>query len=208
MENLWQQFVLVAGAHFLALLSPGPDFVLVVRTRLGQGFGPAAAACLGIALANAVYIALAAGGFALLQRVPQVHALLKWGGCLWLVWLGWQCLRHPASGLPGQLAPASTVAAGRAMLAGCLCALLNPKNALFYTGLFAALADQATPPAAQVFYGAWMVSLVLLWDLTVARLAGRPEWMRRWGRHVPRLERATGALLLTLAAGMVVQALA
>ena len=60
----WQHFFLVAGAHFLALLSPGPDFFLVLRSALRQGRRQANAVCVGIALANGVYIALAVTGVA------------------------------------------------------------------------------------------------------------------------------------------------
>lgn len=34
---LWQQFLVIAGAHFLALLSPGPDFFLIVRSAVING---------------------------------------------------------------------------------------------------------------------------------------------------------------------------
>ena len=30
-------FLLVAGTHFAALLSPGPDFFLLIRTALAKG---------------------------------------------------------------------------------------------------------------------------------------------------------------------------
>ena len=33
-------FLLVAGTHFAALLSPGPDFFLLIRTALAKGVGP------------------------------------------------------------------------------------------------------------------------------------------------------------------------
>lgn len=34
---VWQQFLVIAGAHFLALLSPGPDFFLIVRSAVVNG---------------------------------------------------------------------------------------------------------------------------------------------------------------------------
>src|SRR5690606_2468225 len=38
MANTWQLFAVVAGAHFLALLSPGPDFFLIIRSALLHGW--------------------------------------------------------------------------------------------------------------------------------------------------------------------------
>ena len=45
-----QLFLLIATAHFLALLSPGPDFFLVARTSASAGWRVASGACAGIAL--------------------------------------------------------------------------------------------------------------------------------------------------------------
>ena len=101
----WQQFFLVAGAHFLALLSPGPDFFLVLRSALRQGRRQANAVCVGIALANGVYIALAVTGVALLQPGSAAFEALRWGGCAYLAWLGWACVR--AAGETVEIKPAN-----------------------------------------------------------------------------------------------------
>ena len=57
------------GAHALALLSPGPDFFLVVRAAMVFGVRHASGVCLGIALGNGAYIAMAAAFY--------VHAMLN-----------------------------------------------------------------------------------------------------------------------------------
>ena len=66
-----QDFLWIAGAHFLALLSPGPDFFLVARSSLAHGWRGATGACIGIALANGVFIAAAFGAW-------MVLAVLAW----------------------------------------------------------------------------------------------------------------------------------
>jgi threonine/homoserine/homoserine lactone efflux protein len=66
-----QDFLWIAGAHFLALLSPGPDFFLVARSSLAHGWRGATGACIGIALANGVFIAAAFGAWMML-------AVLAW----------------------------------------------------------------------------------------------------------------------------------
>lgn len=55
-------FPALALSHFVALLSPGPDFLLVgyaVRYRIRGSIG----LCLGIAAGNALYIVLAIVGW-------------------------------------------------------------------------------------------------------------------------------------------------
>jgi threonine/homoserine/homoserine lactone efflux protein len=63
-----EQFLIVALAHFLALLSPGPDFFLVARTSISGGWRSASGACLGIALANGAFIAMAFTGLSILRE--------------------------------------------------------------------------------------------------------------------------------------------
>jgi len=201
-------FLIVAGVHFLALLSPGPDFFLIVRTALLHGWRRASGICAGVALANGLFIALAWAGLSAVQPGSMLYTALQWGGCGYLAWLGMRLVRSPGTPVTVQ-APgaADALAPGwpQALRMGLINALLNPKNALSYASLFTLLAS--SPGYLQAICGVWMVCAVLGWDLLVAAAAGHPVVMRRFARHVGRLERATGAVLLALAAGMAINAL-
>lgn len=206
--DLWQQFGVVALAHFLALLSPGPDFLLVLRASLTGGMRRAWPVCAGIALANAVYIGVALSGVSLLRQNTLVFGVWRWVGCAYLAWLGWRFLH--SRGQPA-LKGAGTRAIGaysfaREGLRGFLSGILNPKNALFYASLFALVMASDTPVWVQTGYGIWMFAVVLGWDLLVAAAVGRPAVVRQFARHVGKVERGTGALLLALAAAMLVAA--
>nr|WP_043421790.1 LysE family translocator [Cupriavidus basilensis] len=196
---------MVAGAHFLALLSPGPDFFLVVRSALVHGVGRASAVCLGIALGNGVFIGLAIAGLAATRASHGVFLLLQWAGCAYLAWLGWRLLR--ASGettLPGADGQQVLPGAGHReyaaqLLSGFLSAVLNPKNALFYASLFAVLAGSRTPLAVQLGYGTWMFAMVFGWDMLVAWGVRHPLVRTRFARSVRAVERATGVVLWGIA---------
>ena len=196
-------FLAVAGAHLLALLSPGPDFFLIARTALAHGWRIASGACAGIALVNGFFIAAAFSGTALLHPGSLSFALLQGAGCIWLLWLGVLFLRHAGrtSLAPVAATHARHAAASwwRAFGAGALSALLNPKNALFYASLAAVL---GTRTGARVFYGLWMFGAVLAWDLAIAVLIGNPHVLRRFARALPWLERLSGAMLIVLALGI------
>lgn len=203
--SLWQQFLMIAGLHFLALLSPGPDFFLIVRSAVVNGARVASGVCVGIALANGFYIALAISGVALLQEVSGLVNALTWSGCAYMAWLGWRFLSVRAevsqpNGNAGTTTPGSWWKECRV---GLLSGLLNPKNSLFYASLFSLGFGPSTPMAVQLAYGTWMFAVVLLWDLGIARAAGHPPVVRRFMAHVRKVERATGVILLSLAAGIV-----
>jgi len=206
--DLWQQFGVVALAHFLALISPGPDFLLILRASLTGGLRRAWPVCVGIALANAAYIGVALSGVTLLRQSTLLFGVWRGVGCAYLAWLGWRFLLGRGQ---AALDGAGTHAKGeyscwREGLRGFLSGILNPKNALFYASLFALVMASDTPAWVQTAYGIWMFAVVLGWDLLVAAVVGRPAVVQQFARHVGKVERGTGALLLTLAAAMLVAA--
>lgn len=200
-----QSFLVVATAHFLALLSPGPDFLLIARTSLSQGWRAATGTCLGVTLANGVFIVACFVGTATMDRDGRLFVALQWGGAGYLSFVGAMALRHAGKAALPTMAPERTgsVPPGmwwRQVGMGLLSGLLNPKNALFYASLAAALAGTpAGSPGWKAVYGAWMVSIVLLWDLLVAAAIGNRAVAGRFGRALPWLERAAGVMLLVVA---------
>lgn len=203
---------MVAGAHFLALLSPGPDFFLIVRGALAQGWRKATGICLGVALANGLFIVLALSGFSVLQPGSALFSLLQWGGCLYLLYLGWRFLHSPSNplALQGADAPAPPPVApswSAGLRMGLASGLLNPKNGLFYASLFSVLAGAQAGLGTQIAYGTWMFCAVLAWDLLVAAATGHRSVVERFTRHLPTLERAAGVLFILIACSVAVAAL-
>ncbi|MEN5208254.1 LysE family translocator [Stenotrophomonas terrae] len=206
-----QQFLLIATAHFLALLSPGPDFFLIARSSASSGWRIASGACLGIALANGVFIVAAFVGFSALSAGSPSFIALQLAGCLYLLYLGWLFFRHAGSNSL-QFAPGADVqrresvaavfwlrAAGMGFLSG----ILNPKNALFYASLAAMLTGANAGTGWKAIYGIWMFTVVLLWDLLVAVLIGNKAVLRRFSNALSWLERFSGVVLILLAAGVI-----
>src|SRR5690606_16146430 len=81
-------------AHLAALVSPGPDFALMLRASLTQGQRQALLMALGLACAILLHSLLVVFAFGLIGRV--LPDLLQWlppvaGG--WLLYLAWQCLQ-------------------------------------------------------------------------------------------------------------------
>lgn len=89
-----QPFLMIAAAHFLALLSPGPDFFLIARTSLSAGWRVASGACLGIAVANGVFIVTAFAGTAALKPGSVWFVIIQLAGCVYLLYLGVLFIRH------------------------------------------------------------------------------------------------------------------
>lgn len=200
-----QQFLIIAAAHFLALLSPGPDFFLVARTSMAAGWQVATGACLGIALANGVFIVAAFGGVSVFQTDSGLFIALQLSGCLYLLYLGERFIRHAgshslakATDSTGQPSPSGRLwlrGAGMGFLSG----LLNPKNALFYISLASLVSSTPLSGAWKITYGVWLFGVVLLWDILVAVAIGNRRVRHRFARALPWLERVSGGVLILLA---------
>lgn len=203
-----QTFIWVAGAHFLALLSPGPDFFLIAKSALASGHRRAFEVCLGIALANGALIAAAFTGFTWAAQTPWASTLIQGCGGGYLLYMGIQCWRYAGSTVLATpdanttLTPQSSLSPHTTpgLTAGLLSGLLNPKNALFYISLAAALGN--TSHLQQWGYGLWMFSIVLIWDCAMALVIGHPKMIRRLGQRLLLIERLCGAMLALLGLGM------
>lgn len=203
-------FLLVAGTHFAALLSPGPDFFLLIRAALLHGRRQADGCAAGIALANLlsmllVLLALAAlpGANGGLWRTLQ----LVGGG--YFCWLGSQALlaRRELQLPHGAGETGETGGRWRAGFGqGLLASSLNPKLPLFYAGLFGVLREAAVPGWGLALAMVWMAAVVLGWDLALVRLLGHARWRGWLRRRVRTLDRLCGALLLALGGWLLVTA--
>lgn len=194
-------------ASLLMGMTPGPDMLLVLNRSLGIGFGAGMITMAGIvtgALAHTVAAAL--GLSVLLVRYPVTYEIMRYGGALYLAWLGWQILRH-GNGL--DLHPTGnkqTHSWGRLYRQAVLTNLLNPKVALFILAFLPQfIPASATNPAMRIlvlgvmFFG---IGIVIMTGLSA--LAGR---LRLWLAAHPSILRGqatvTGLLMLVFAVGLV-----
>ncbi len=192
------EFLLVASAHFLALLSPGPDFFLIMQASLRPPLRYAIAVCAGITLANAVYLFCAVLGLEIVREMEWLMTLLKYLGAIYLVFLGIMLLRSPLQSLnhKGNANILQVRHLGKQFLIGFMSGIFNPKNAIFYLSLFTVMVADDTGLETRCFYALWMTVIVFFWDIGVAILFGRDQ-VRAWlGRAVFWVEKFSGGMLV------------
>ena len=189
-------FPALALAHFVALLSPGPDFFLLVgyaaRYRMRGGAG----LCVGIAFGNGLYVLLAIIGWGILRQLPLLFTVIELLGALYLLWIGSLLVRSRPQTLTGTDAQSTCPGFGKQLLLGLGSSLLNPKNALFYLALMTALLGPSVTLLQQTMSGIWMTSVVLCWDLLIVMFIGLPQIQRRLSRGILWVERIAGGVLI------------
>jgi threonine/homoserine/homoserine lactone efflux protein len=212
--SLWSIFVTVALAHFLALLSPGPDFVLVVKSAIKNNGKNAIGVAMGIASANALYITLCLIGVgSILAASIFVMVGLKIVGGIFLIYLAVQALRARKSSYNNfDIADSANLDVIKTtflkeFITGFMSGILNPKNLLFYLSLFTVV---LTPDFGFVFklaLGIWMTSIVFLWDLSVIFLLSTPKVRSKFTKAAYYIDKVTGVLLGVIGFAIVKSAL-
>ena len=189
-------FPALALAHFVALLSPGPDFFLLVGYAVRYRMRGSAGLCVGIAIGNGLYILLAIIGWGILRQLPLLFKVIELLGALYLLWIGSLLIRSRPQTLTGADAQSTCPGFGKQLLLGLGSSLLNPKNALFYLALMTALLGPSVTLLQQTMSGIWMTSVVLFWDLLIVMFIGLPQIQRRLTRGIVWIERIAGGVLI------------
>lgn len=187
----------ILAVLFIGVVSPGPSFVLVARTAIGNSRQAGVASALGMAAGASVLSVVALLGLhVLLQQVPLAYWGLKWVGGVYLLYLGfkiWQGAKTPlVLATSGPLTKAGVL---RHFLIGAGTMVSNPKAAVVYGVIFAALLPHTPsmalslvlPPSVFVLEGSWYLLVAL------ALSSARPR--QTYLRAKTAIDRMTGAVL-------------
>lgn len=193
------EFLAVALAHFLALISPGPDFFIIISMSLRNGSVRAFFTCLGIAAANGVYILFALIGFSVVREHAWLLSVMKVGGAAFLCYIGFMLIRSGKRELFEKTeAKQAQDSAWKLFLTGFMSALLNPKNPIFYISLYSLFIQRTTGLHVQALYGLWMFSAVLFWDMFIAFSVGNRKIRNVLNSYTYRIEQVSGVVIITL----------
>jgi len=171
------QFFTLTSIYALALLSPGQDFFLIVKHALTHGYKKAWWSCLGIASGNTLYITLANIGHSYIIQYPLIASIIEIGGFLFLFYLGCLLLFAPKPNMDTSLHVSSKMAI-KLFLQGLSSALLNPKNILFYFSILFTIVEPNTALHVKLFYGIWMILILLIWNMSVSVFFGNQRILR------------------------------
>ncbi|MBD2100178.1 LysE family transporter [Leptolyngbya sp. FACHB-261] len=178
-------------------MSPGPSFVLVARTAIASSRAHGLAAAAGMGLGGLLFSVLVLLGFhALLASVPWLYLVLKVVGGAYLFYLGiciWRGAKQPlAMAEASQPMPSKL---GRSFLVALGAQLSNPKTAVFYGSIFAALLPQNLPVAVAVTLPALVFIIETAWYAVVALALSSESSRAAYLRAKVVVDRVAGGVL-------------
>jgi RhtB (resistance to homoserine/threonine) family protein len=204
MTSPFAEFTTLAVLHALAVISPGPDFAIVLRQSVVHGRRVAFATSAGIGCGIVVHVLYSVLGLGLLLRTsPRVLEGIQIVGAAYLLWLGIQSLRaRPRSDVAAEASPQADASGGgvrRAFITGFLTNATNVKATWFFLSVFTVVVSPQTPRWLQGAYGAWMAVTTTLWFSLVSFGFSQPSVRRAFLRRGHWFDRAMGVVLIALA---------
>lgn len=193
------QLFLVAGIHLLAVMSPGPDFAMVMRNSLVYSRRTGVLAALGLSLGIALHVTYSLLGIGLLiSRSILLFNAIKWIGALYLIFIGVRSLIARQQKDDNQLLSVEKqdLTTSQALRMGFLTNALNPKATLFFLALFTTVVSPSTPIAYKLVYGLEMVIATFAWFAFVAVILSHSKINSLFARVKHRIEKVFGVVLI------------
>lgn len=200
------QLLTVAGIHALAVISPGPDFVLISKLSLSYSRKIGFAGAIGVALGIGLHITYSILGIgALIASSVLLFNTIKILGALYLIYIGLMSFRKTKDSktisiteLSDDIQIKDGMTPLRALKSGFLTNALNPKATLFILAVFTQVITPATPKLIQVAYGVEMIVATAVWFSVVSFFLSTDFISQKIQSAKGIIEKITGVVLTAL----------
>lgn len=194
-------FSTIIIVHFLAVFSPGPDFIMTVRNSLTYGRRAGVLTAVGLAMGICVHILYSIAGIALIiSKSIILFNIIKYIGALYLIYIGIKSIVAKKSTVPDIDVDTElkTLPDMSAMKIGFLTNVLNPKATLFFLSLFTIV---ISPDISRLTLGVgsfFMVFNTFLWFSIVAYFFTQAKIRSVYMKYETKFNKAFGGLLIML----------
>ena len=180
--------------QLLAVISPGPSFLITARAAVANSRWQGVQVALGLGAGTVIWASAAVLGLhVLFENFPALFFVMKLSGALFLLWIAFQIFRHAAE--PLAIGKAGVEAGRSPFWQGFFTQISNPKVVVFFSSIFIALLPHDVP--------LWMsLSLIAIvsfnevwWYSAVSAFFGTPAVRRFYMAAKSWIDRVTGLFL-------------
>lgn len=224
-----QLIITISIMHLVALISPGPDFAIIVRLATLASRQSAIAAALGIAVAIAIHTLLSLTGLSLaIHNSDKLYTLVQVIGASYLAWMGFSALKgamtipikttstavssstceDEGENLSNAKAANNNLASSNKPIEpsmiqgfkiGLLTNLLNPKAMVFFLTLFSTLVTPAATLGTKIALGWMLFSLSFIWFALVSVMLSKASVQQKFRRMSRAIDAITGLIFVIVA---------
>lgn len=206
MEHLSGLFA-IAVVSLLAAISPGPDFVVVLRNSLCYSRKIGYMTAFGVSLGLLIHLTYTLVGIGvLIAESAFVYNVIKYAGISYLFYLGLSGVASSFKKTPSidlnYAQSSSMISSTAALKQGFLTNALNPKCAIFFISLFSQFIDSSTPLFLRFEYALVNWTMSLGWFLFLSYLITGKRLMAKVDQFRLYIDRVMGAALMLLSMKM------
>ena len=130
--------------QLLAVISPGPSFLITARTAVAQSRADGIKVALGLGAGTVIWSSAALLGLnAVFHAVPVLFMGMKVAGVLFLLYIAYMIFRHAAE--PLKIEGGGGERLGHPFVKGFLTQISNPKVVVFFGSVFIAMLPAQVP---------------------------------------------------------------
>ena len=195
--------------HLVALISPGPDFVVACRNTLLYSRATGIYTAIGFGLGILIHISYAVFGLSwLIANHAFVFAIIQYMGAAYLIFIGVQSFRDFESKVESNTTVSShSIAAVKAVRIGFITNVFNPKATLFFLSLFSSMLTPTVSNVSLIVLSILLVGSTMLWFSVVALLISHPRFTAVLKRYEKTVQQFFGVLLIGIGGFIVVVSL-
>ncbi len=194
------EFFVVAITMIFALLSPGPDFAMILRQSVNYGKKSSIYTSIGLGLGVCVHITYSILGIGLIiSQSIILFNIIKFLGAFYLIYIGYKSLKSQGFTIEDErLNHTESISNKKSFFIGFLCNVLNPKAALFFLSLFTVVIDINTPLYIQSIYGLFAIFLTIVWFISLSLILSQDKVRRFFNTFGKYFDRFIGGVLIFL----------
>lgn len=195
-------FIGILILQFFALITPGPDFILVSRTGLTSNKIAIFRVVLGICTSVSIWMILSILGLHILfQTYPVLNKLTMLGGSLYLFYLAYGIVKGSSQDISSE-----GLKEHNHFIKGIMCNLSNPKAIIYYTSIFSVL------PLESGYANIVLMTFCLLVEsffcfVGLGFLFSHPVVKRKYQQYTKKIDIASAFIFTTFAVFMLVECL-
>lgn len=186
--------------NLLAVISPGPDFIVTVKNSLHYSRRSGIFTSLGIGLGLCVHLAYCAAGIGfIISKSPLLFSILKLFGAGYLIYIGLCSIK--SKGSKPEMAEEKTsddLSRFEAFRIGFFTNVLNPKVTLFILSLFTLVISPDTPLYVILIISLLIIFTAISWFTVVSIFFTRQNVQRLFYKFENKINNFLGGLLVLL----------
>ena len=193
------EFITIALLHLFAVVSPGPDFVLITRQSIRYNRNIAIWASLGIATGILFHSLIAITGVVVIVTSNSfLFNSIKIVGAIYLLYLGIisiinsNKIKELTAGVPAKKENLN------GFLAGLITNITNVKAILFFVTVFTVVIDQNTDRLTLSFYGLYMAVSTFIWFAFISVVFTDDRFTSKFSLYLPTFEKIIGLILIVI----------